>query len=145
MTHAAVETICFRIDKAEQRMFTLGAETHQRSQLRRDPIHKFLFGRNGMSFVARRLAACSAAIILIAAGVGSALAAGVGSALAQKKYDTGATDTEIKIVNIMTYSGPFAVIMPAGFENAQDIDSLAYLMDPSDPKILIKSRKFRLT
>jgi hypothetical protein len=137
MTHAAVETICFRIDNAEQRMFTLGAETHQRSQLRRDTIHKFLFGRNGMSFVARRLAACSAAIILIAASVGSALA--------QKKYDTGATDTEIKIGNIMTYSGPFAVIMPAGFENAQDIVSLAYLMDPSDPKILIKSRKFRLT
>src|SRR5258705_12604969 len=29
-----------------------------------------------------------------------------GSALAQKKYDTGATDTEIKIGNIMPYSGP---------------------------------------
>ncbi len=26
--------------------------------------------------------------------------------LAQKKYDTGATDTEIKIGNIMPYSGP---------------------------------------
>src|SRR5579859_7583547 len=31
-----------------------------------------------------------------------------GSALAQKKYDTGATDTEIKIGNIMPYSGPAA-------------------------------------
>ena len=51
-----------------------------------------------MSFVARRLAAFSTAIILLAAG-GS-------SALAQKKYDTGATDTEIKIGNIMPYSGP---------------------------------------
>src|SRR3984957_14045992 len=29
-----------------------------------------------------------------------------GSALAQKKYDTGATDTEIKIGNTMPYSGP---------------------------------------
>jgi branched-chain amino acid transport system substrate-binding protein len=29
-----------------------------------------------------------------------------GTALAQKKYDTGATDTEIKIGNIMPYSGP---------------------------------------
>ena len=29
-----------------------------------------------------------------------------GSALAQKKYDPGATDTEIKIGNIMPYSGP---------------------------------------
>jgi branched-chain amino acid transport system substrate-binding protein len=51
-----------------------------------------------MSFVARRLAAFSTATILLAA-FGS-------SALAQKKYDTGATDTEIKIGNIMPYSGP---------------------------------------
>ena len=35
-----------------------------------------------------------------------AFAATSGSALAQKKYDTGATDTEIKIGNIMPYSGP---------------------------------------
>jgi antitoxin component YwqK of YwqJK toxin-antitoxin module len=28
------------------------------------------------------------------------------SALAQKKYDPGVTDTEIKIGNIMPYSGP---------------------------------------
>jgi branched-chain amino acid transport system substrate-binding protein len=34
------------------------------------------------------------------------LALGASSALAQKKYDTGATDTEIKIGNIMPYSGP---------------------------------------
>src|SRR2546430_8142942 len=34
------------------------------------------------------------------------LAASSGAALAQKKYDTGATDTEIKIGNIMPYSGP---------------------------------------
>jgi branched-chain amino acid transport system substrate-binding protein len=53
-----------------------------------------------MSFVARRLAAVSTAIIL--------LAASEGSALAQKKYDTGATDTEIKIGNIMLYSGPLS-------------------------------------
>ena len=51
-----------------------------------------------MSFVTRRLAALSTAIIL--------LAASEGSALAQKKYDTGVTDTEIKIGNIMPYSGP---------------------------------------
>ena len=29
-----------------------------------------------------------------------------GAALAQKKYDTGASDTEIKVGNIMPYSGP---------------------------------------
>ena len=51
-----------------------------------------------MSFVARRWAAFSTAVILLAAS-GS-------SAFAQKKYDTGATDTEIKIGNIMPYSGP---------------------------------------
>jgi len=32
--------------------------------------------------------------------------AACGSALAQKKYDTGATDTEIKIGNIIPYRGP---------------------------------------
>ena len=45
-----------------------------------------------------RIAALSTAVI--------ALAATSGGALAQKKYDTGATDTEIKIGNIMPYSGP---------------------------------------
>ena len=34
------------------------------------------------------------------------LAISTSGALAQKKYDTGATDTEIKIGNIMPYSGP---------------------------------------
>jgi len=33
-------------------------------------------------------------------------AATSGAALAQKKYDTGASDTEIKIGNIVPYSGP---------------------------------------
>src|ERR1700710_304635 len=45
-----------------------------------------------------RIAAFSTAVI--------AFAAFSGSALAQKNYDTGATDTEIKIGNIMPYSGP---------------------------------------
>src|SRR5205085_8785397 len=37
-----------------------------------------------------------------------------GSALAQKKYDTGATDTEIKIGNIMPYSGPASAYVVIG-------------------------------
>src|ERR1700709_2572425 len=45
-----------------------------------------------------RIAAFSTAVI--------AFAALNGSALAQKKYDTGASDSEIKIGNIMPYSGP---------------------------------------
>ena len=34
------------------------------------------------------------------------IAASSSAALAQKKYDTGASDTEIKIGNIVPYSGP---------------------------------------
>jgi branched-chain amino acid transport system substrate-binding protein len=51
-----------------------------------------------------RRAAALAAVAIVLAPVG---------AFAQKKYDTGATDTEIKIGNIMPYSGPasaYAVI-----------------------------------
>ena len=48
-----------------------------------------------------RLGAFSAALAL--------LAATSSGALAQKKYDTGASDTEIKIGNIMPYSGPAPV------------------------------------
>jgi branched-chain amino acid transport system substrate-binding protein len=44
-----------------------------------------------------RLGALSAALAV--------LAATSSGALAQKKYDVGATDTEIKIGNIMPYSG----------------------------------------
>ncbi|HKU08217.1 MAG TPA: ABC transporter substrate-binding protein [Bradyrhizobium sp.] len=44
-----------------------------------------------------RLAAASTALV--------AFVASGGTALAQKKYDTGASDTEIKIGNIMPYSG----------------------------------------
>src|SRR5213592_2168187 len=46
----------------------------------------------------QRIAAFSTAVI--------AFAAVSGTALAQKKYDTGATDAEIKVGNIMPYSGP---------------------------------------
>jgi branched-chain amino acid transport system substrate-binding protein len=42
--------------------------------------------------------------VLIAAATGLAVASG--SALAQKKYDPGASDAEIRIGNIMPYSGP---------------------------------------
>jgi branched-chain amino acid transport system substrate-binding protein len=51
-----------------------------------------------MSAIQLRLATFSAAIAV--------LAATSSGALAQKKYDIGATDTEIKLGNIMPYSGP---------------------------------------
>jgi hypothetical protein len=37
-----------------------------------------------------------------------------GDAVAQKKYDAGATDTEIKIGNIMPYSGPASAYSAIG-------------------------------
>jgi branched-chain amino acid transport system substrate-binding protein len=48
--------------------------------------------------LAARPAAWSLAVAL--------LAATATNAFAQKKYDTGATDTEIKIGNVEAYSGP---------------------------------------
>src|SRR5947199_2004343 len=52
-----------------------------------------------MPITARRLAIGSVAGFAL-------LAATISSASAQKKYDIGASDTEIKIGNIMPYSGP---------------------------------------
>jgi len=100
-----------------------------------------------MSFVARRLAAFSAAIILIATGVSSALA--------QKKYDTGATDTEIKIGNIMPYSGPasaygvigrteaayFRKINAEGGINGRKINFISYDDAYSPPKAVEQARR----
>ena len=43
---------------------------------------------------------------LTALAFGCALAIAATAASAQKKYDPGAGDTEIKIGNIMPYSGP---------------------------------------
>src|SRR6266705_5369489 len=40
--------------------------------------------------------------------------AAASGALAQKKYDPGATDTEIKIGNIMPYSGPASAYATIG-------------------------------
>src|SRR3954451_20214221 len=99
-----------------------------------------------MSFV-RRLAAFSTAIIV--------LAASGGSALSQKKYDTGATDTEIKIGNIMPYSGPasaygttgrteaayFRKINGEGGINGRKITFISYDDGYSPPKADEQARK----
>ena len=45
-------------------------------------------------------------LLIAAIATGAIAFASTGSALAQKKYDDGASDTEIKIGNIMSYSGP---------------------------------------
>jgi branched-chain amino acid transport system substrate-binding protein len=94
-----------------------------------------------------RIAALSTAVI--------AFAATGGSALAQKKYDTGATDTEIKIGNIMPYSGPasaygvigkteeayFKKINAEGGINGRKINFITYDDGYSPPKAVEQARK----
>jgi ABC-type branched-subunit amino acid transport system substrate-binding protein len=83
------------------------------------------------------------------------LAGSTGGALAQKKYDTGATDTEIKLGNIMPYSGPasaygvigkteaayFKMVNDAGGINGRKIDFISYDDSYSPPKTVEQARK----
>jgi branched-chain amino acid transport system substrate-binding protein len=78
-----------------------------------------------------------------------------GSALAQKKYDTGATDTEVKIGNIVPYSGPasaygiigkseeayFKMINDNGGINGRKIKFISYDDAYSPPKAVEQVRK----
>ncbi len=78
-----------------------------------------------------------------------------GNAFAQKKYDTGATDTEIKIGNIMPYSGPassygligkteaayFNMINDQGGVNGRKINFISYDDGYSPPKAVEQVRK----
>jgi branched-chain amino acid transport system substrate-binding protein len=100
-----------------------------------------------MPVIATRLAIASTAIAL--------LAASSSGALAQKKYDTGATDTEIKIGNIMPYSGPasaygvigkteaayFKKVNDAGGINGRKINFISYDDGYSPPKTVEQARK----
>src|ERR1700722_15299442 len=100
-----------------------------------------------MPVATSRLAIASAAFIL--------LAASSNGALAQKKYDTGATDTEIKIGNIMPYSGPasaygvigkteaayFKKINDAGGINGRRINFITYDDGYSQTKTVRPARK----
>ncbi|MBR0779195.1 ABC transporter substrate-binding protein [Bradyrhizobium diazoefficiens] len=77
------------------------------------------------------------------------------AALAQKKYDTGASDTEIKIGNIMPYSGPasaygiigkteeayFKMINDKGGINGRKINFVSYDDAYSPPKAVEQVRK----
>ena len=83
------------------------------------------------------------------------LTASSSGALAQKKYDTGATDTEIKIGNIMPYSGPasaygvigkteeayFKKINAEGGINGRKINFISYDDAYSPPKTVEQARK----
>lgn len=83
------------------------------------------------------------------------LAATSSGALAQKKYDTGVTDTEIKIGNIIPYSGPgsaygvigriettyFKKVNAEGGINGRKIDFISYDDAYSPPKSFEQARK----
>ncbi|UYO48100.1 ABC transporter substrate-binding protein [Rhodopseudomonas palustris] len=89
------------------------------------------------------------------AAVAVSLAAFTGTAFAQKKYDTGASDTEIKIGNIMPYSGPasaygtigkteeayFRMINEQGGINGRKINFISYDDAYSPPKAVEQVRK----
>ncbi|MCP3369238.1 ABC transporter substrate-binding protein [Bradyrhizobium cajani] len=94
-----------------------------------------------------RLGALSAALVL-AATLST-------TASAQKKYDTGASDTEIKIGNIMPYSGPasaygvigkteeayFRKVNAEGGVNGRKINFVSYDDAYSPPKTVEQARK----
>jgi ABC-type branched-subunit amino acid transport system substrate-binding protein len=94
-----------------------------------------------------RLATAAAALAICIASSGGALA--------QKKYDSGATDTEIKIGNIMPYSGPasaygvigkteaayFKMINDAGGIHGRKINFVSYDDAYSPPKAVEQARK----
>jgi branched-chain amino acid transport system substrate-binding protein len=79
----------------------------------------------------------------------------VGPALAQKKYDSGASDTEIRIGNIMPYSGPasayaaigkteeayFNKVNAEGGVNGRKIKFISYDDGYSPPKTVEQARK----
>jgi branched-chain amino acid transport system substrate-binding protein len=90
-----------------------------------------------------------------AAVAGLALALGTSSAFAQKKYDPGASDTEIKIGNLNPYSGPasaygmigktiaayFKKVNAEGGINGRKINFISYDDAYSPPKAVEQARK----
>src|ERR1700726_3796303 len=111
--------------------------------------HQILDEReNVMAVFANRIAIASFAALAM-------LAASASGALAQKKYDTGASDTEIKIGNIMPYSGPasaygvigkteaayFKKINAEGGINGRKINFISYDDAYSPPKAVEQARK----
>jgi branched-chain amino acid transport system substrate-binding protein len=93
--------------------------------------------------------------LIAAVATGAIAFASTGGALAQKKYDSGASDTEIKIGNIMPYSGPasaygvigkteaayFNKINAEGGINGRKINFITYDDGYSPPKAVEQARK----
>jgi branched-chain amino acid transport system substrate-binding protein len=102
----------------------------------------------------KKLSLLGSSLISIAAATALTVLATQG-ALAQKKYDTGATDTEIKIGNVEAYSGPasaygvigktedayFKMINDAGGVNGRKINFISYDDGYSPPKTVEQVRK----
>ena len=100
-----------------------------------------------MPVIPSRVAAFAAALALLAA-----TCSGV---LAQKKYDVGASDTEIRIGNIIPYSGPgsaygvigkteeayFRKVNAEGGINGRKINFISYDDGYSPPKTVEQARK----
>ena len=96
----------------------------------------------------------SARLVVPLAALVMATAMG-GRAMAQKQYDAGATDTEIKVGNIMPYSGPassygvigrtmaayFKKINDEGGINGRQINFISYDDAYSPPKAVEQARK----
>jgi branched-chain amino acid transport system substrate-binding protein len=86
---------------------------------------------------------------------GLVIVLGSASAVAQKKYDVGATDSEIKIGNVMPYSGPgsayaaigkteaayFKMINDQGGINGRKINFISYDDSYNPPKTVEQVRR----
>ncbi len=93
--------------------------------------------------------------LVVLAGFAAAAALTATAASAEKKYDPGASDTEIKIGNIMPYSGPassygvigkteaayFNMINAEGGINGRKINFISYDDAYSPPKAIEQARK----
>ena len=102
----------------------------------------------------KKLSLLSSSLVSMSAAAALIVLATQG-ALAQKKYDTGATDTEIKIGNVEAYSGPasaygvigktedayFKMINDAGGVNGRKINFISYDDGYSPPKTVEQVRK----
>jgi branched-chain amino acid transport system substrate-binding protein len=102
----------------------------------------------------KKLSRLGSSLISVAAATALTVLATQG-AFAQKKYDTGATDTEIKIGNVEAYSGPasaygvigktedayFKMINDAGGINGRKITFISYDDGYSPPKTVEQVRK----
>jgi branched-chain amino acid transport system substrate-binding protein len=133
------------VDGNPQKVFNAGS-SRKALPIKKQHIHNDQ-GDSMMPAIQSRLLVFSAAAAL--------LAASSSGALAQKKYDTGATDTEIKIGNIMPYSGPasaygvigkteeayFKKINAEGGINGRKINFISYDDAYSPPKTVEQARK----